>query len=80
MVHSGYEATAVTDTVTHPLKALKVNLRGIKTDGKMAPEINLDGQRKAEYLFSQHVEIKLAEIGRAKSESATNAVLESSQN
>jgi hopanoid biosynthesis associated radical SAM protein HpnH len=80
MVHSGYEATAVTDTVTHPLKALKVNLRGIRTQGKMAPEINLDGQRKAEYLFSQHVEVKLAEIGRAKSDSATNAVLESSQN
>ena len=31
MVHCGYEPTAVVDTVKHPLKALKVTLRGIKT-------------------------------------------------
>src|SRR3546814_12613194 len=28
MVHCGYEATAVTDTVMHPLKALRVWLKG----------------------------------------------------
>jgi hopanoid biosynthesis associated radical SAM protein HpnH len=39
MVHSGYEATAVNDTVSHPFKALKVFLRGPQTDGAMAPEV-----------------------------------------
>jgi hopanoid biosynthesis associated radical SAM protein HpnH len=39
MVHSGYEATAVNDTVQHPLKALKVFLRGPRTEGQMAPEV-----------------------------------------
>lgn len=32
MVHCGYEPTAVADTVKHPLKALKLNLKGIKID------------------------------------------------
>lgn len=39
MVHSGYEATAVNDTLKSPLKALKVFLRGPNTDGPMAPEV-----------------------------------------
>ena len=39
MVHSGYEATAVNDTFSNPLKALKVFLRGPRTDGEMAPEV-----------------------------------------
>lgn len=39
MVHSGYEATAVNDTVSNPFKALKVFLRGPRTDGEMAPEV-----------------------------------------
>ena len=56
MVHSGYEATAVTHAMRHPLKALGVSLRGIKTDGEMAPEIPLDRQRPAEYVFSRHVQ------------------------
>ncbi len=51
MVHSGYEATAVMDTVRHPLKAAAVALRGVRTEGEMAPEISLDRQRPAEYVF-----------------------------
>jgi hopanoid biosynthesis associated radical SAM protein HpnH len=39
MVHSGFEPTAVNDTVAHPLKALKVFLKGPRTHGPMAPEI-----------------------------------------
>nr|WP_216621338.1 adenosyl-hopene transferase HpnH [Cupriavidus necator] len=66
MVHSGYEATAVADTFAHPLKALGVSLRGVRTSGQMAPDIALDRQRPAEYVFSRHVEIKLEEIQRAK--------------
>jgi hopanoid biosynthesis associated radical SAM protein HpnH len=66
MVHCGYEATAVNDAIANPLKALKVALRGVRTDGPMAPEIPLDEQRPAEYVFSRHVERKLAEITEAQ--------------
>jgi hopanoid biosynthesis associated radical SAM protein HpnH len=66
MVHSGYEATSVMDTVAHPLKALKVSLGGIRTSGNMAHDIPLDRQRPAEYMYSKHVEIKLAEISGLK--------------
>jgi hopanoid biosynthesis associated radical SAM protein HpnH len=38
MVHCGYEPTAVNDTVTRPLKALSVALRGPRTTGPMAPD------------------------------------------
>ena len=66
MVHSGYEATAVMDATKHPLKALGVALRGVKTDGEMAPEIPLDKQRPAEYVFSRHVETALEQIKNQK--------------
>ncbi|WP_423761959.1 adenosyl-hopene transferase HpnH [Burkholderia sp. NLJ2] len=65
MVHCGFEATAVMDTIAHPLKALQVSRKGIKTDGPFAPDISIAKQRPAEYVFSRHVEIKLEEIQRA---------------
>ncbi len=55
MVHCGYEATAVNDTVTRPLRALKVALKGVRTEGPMAPEIPLHGQRPAEFVFDRLV-------------------------
>ena len=51
MVHCGYEGTAVADTVAHPLKALKVALQGVNTEGEMAPELDLSKQRPAVYAF-----------------------------
>ncbi|MEE9249793.1 MAG: DUF3463 domain-containing protein, partial [Alphaproteobacteria bacterium] len=62
MVHCGYEATAVTDTVSHPLKALKVALVGIDTGGEMVPEIPLHKQRPAEYVFESNVQKTLTEL------------------
>ena len=62
MVHSGYEATAVMDSVKHPLKAAAVALRGLRTEGEMAPEIPLDRQRPAKYVFSRHVEEAVARL------------------
>ncbi len=62
MVHSGYEATAVVDAVHHPLKVLRVALRGPRTEGPMAAEIPLDRQRAAEFVFSRHVQEKLSEL------------------
>jgi hopanoid biosynthesis associated radical SAM protein HpnH len=62
MVHSGYEATAVVDTVRHPLKAAALAIRGIRTTGEMAPEIPLDRQRPAEYVRTRHVEAAMARL------------------
>ncbi len=68
MVHSGFEATAVNDAIGKPLKALAVAMRGVRTEGAMAPEIPLDKQRPPEFVFSRHVEHKLEEIRRTKAE------------
>jgi hopanoid biosynthesis associated radical SAM protein HpnH len=75
MVHSGYEATAVTDAVRHPLKALAVSLRGVRTDGPMAPEIPLGGQRPAQYVFSHNVELERSNsrAAKARSQASTSA-------
>jgi len=56
MVHCGYEATAVNDTFAHPLKALAVARTGPRSDGPMAPDIPLDNQRPAEFVFEGLVE------------------------
>jgi hypothetical protein len=55
MVHCGYEASAVNDTVRHPIRALKVALKGVETEGPMAPEIRLGKQRPAEFVFDRVV-------------------------
>ncbi len=59
MVHCGYEATAVTDTVANPLRALKVFLGGIDTEKPMAAEISLAQQRPAKYVFEEIVKQNL---------------------
>jgi uncharacterized protein DUF3463 len=82
MVHSGYEATAVMDTMKHPLKALKVAVRGHRTEGPMVPEISLANQRPAEYVFTKHVDKMLHEIkaetakAKADKEAAKQAAME----
>jgi hopanoid biosynthesis associated radical SAM protein HpnH len=63
MVHSGYEATAVMDSIRNPLKIAKLTLRGIRTEGDMAPEISLDRQRPARYVFASHVEEAMSRLG-----------------
>lgn len=69
MVHCGYEATAVADTVAHPLKALKVWLGGIETEKPMAPEISLDNQRPAEFIFEGLVKTLSQQLEERKAES-----------
>jgi hopanoid biosynthesis associated radical SAM protein HpnH len=66
MVHSGYEATAVVDAVKRPWKVARVALFGPRTDGAMAPEISLEHQRPAEYVFSRHVQDKMATLKHKK--------------
>jgi hopanoid biosynthesis associated radical SAM protein HpnH len=68
MVHSGFEATAVSDALRSPWKLLKLSLFGVKTNGPMAPEIPLNKQRPAEFVYSRHVEQRLAAIEKDEAE------------
>ena len=70
MAHCGYEPTAANAALTNPLKAMWVALRGIRTTGPMAPEINLDKQRPAQYIFSAEVQKRLSEIRRDEAAAA----------
>ncbi|MGN6116871.1 MAG: adenosyl-hopene transferase HpnH, partial [Nitrobacter sp.] len=62
MAHCGYESTAAEAALKNPLKAMWVALRGVKTTGPMAPEIDLSKQRPAQYIFSSEVQKRLSEI------------------
>ena len=72
MAHCGYEPTAADATLRQPLQALRAWLRGPRTDGEMAPEIVLDRQRPAQYVYSQQVERKLSEIRVAEATERAN--------
>jgi hypothetical protein len=75
-VHCGFEGTAATDAIKHPLKMLPILMRGIKTDGPMAPDIDLSHQRPAEFVFSRHVEHKMSQIKSGKSDTTEAAAAE----
>ena len=65
MVHSGFEASAVKDAVRRPWKLAGLGLKGVRTSGEMAPEIDLEHQRPAEYVFSRHVEEAMSRLPAA---------------
>ena len=62
MAHCGYEATAAEAMMAHPLEAFSIALRGVRTEGPMAPEIDLSNQRPAQYVFDNQVQLRLSEI------------------
>jgi len=62
MVHCGFEGTAATDAIRNPLKMFTVGRKGIRTEGPMAPDIDLTHARKSEDVHSTHVERELARI------------------
>ena len=62
MAHCGYEPTAATAALNNPLKAMWVAMRGVRTSGPMAPEIDLTKQRPAQYVFDSQVQLRLSEI------------------
>ena len=72
MAHCGYEPTAADATLRQPLQALRAWLRGPRTDGEMAPEIALDQQRPAQFVFSDQVQRKLSEIRVAEAQERAN--------
>jgi len=66
MAHCGYEPTAAHASLSNPLSALWTALRGVRTSGPMAPEISLEYQRPAEFVFSTHVSKMMHEIHTAQ--------------
>lgn len=67
MVHCGYEPTAVADTLSNPLRALKVAFSGVETEKPMVPEIPLESQRPAEFVFdSLTASLTEAEVASGK--------------
>ncbi len=64
MAHCGYEPTAVNDAVGKPWKAFVKAVTGVRTDGPMAPEIPLDRQRPAQYVFDRLVADAMASLHR----------------
>ncbi len=70
MVHCGYEPTAVTDTVSNPLKALKVFMKGVSTEAPMAPDIPLQNQRPAAYVFEKQVTTFMTDLHEEKARDA----------
>jgi hypothetical protein len=52
--------------VKNPLKALRVAINGVTTEGEMVPEISLENQRPAEFVFSRHVEQALERLRHQK--------------
>jgi hopanoid biosynthesis associated radical SAM protein HpnH len=73
MVHCGFEGTAAAEGLRRPLEFLKVGLKGIRTDGPMAADIDLSGQRKAEDVHASHVERELEKIRIADPEAFRRA-------
>jgi hopanoid biosynthesis associated radical SAM protein HpnH len=71
MAHCGYEPTAADAAISNPLKLLALAVKGIRTNGPMAPEIALDKQRPAVYVHSLHVERELTRAKQAESEERT---------
>jgi hopanoid biosynthesis associated radical SAM protein HpnH len=66
MAHCGYEPTAADAALKNPLQALRLAWRGVRTEGPMAAEIPLEQQRPADFVFSRHVELELAEIRKTQ--------------
>ena len=68
MVHCGFEGTAATDSIRHPLKMFKIGREGVRTSGPMAKDIDLSHARPAQDTFSDHVEKEVTRIKTADPE------------
>src|SRR6201999_2280726 len=76
MVHCGFEGTAASDSIRKPWKIAAVAMKGVKTEGDFAREIDLPKQRPAEFVFAKHVEKKMSEIKSGKSDTTEIAAAE----
>ena len=73
MVHCGYEPTAVSDAINHPIKAIKVAFGGVNTEKPMVKEESLDGQRKAEHVFEDVINQALTNHSSNQATSSDNS-------
>lgn len=64
MVHCGFEGTAAKEGLRRPLEFMKVAMKGIRTDGPMAPDIDISNARRAEDVHLTHVEAEMEKIKR----------------
>jgi hypothetical protein len=63
MAHCGYEPTAAMDAVKNPFKLMKLkDIFSIRTEGPMAPEIDLSKARKAENVHEKLVAEQVSKI------------------
>lgn len=66
MAHCGYEPTAANIAFSSPFKMLKLAIRGLRTTGPMAPEIDLSWARESEEHHDRLVAEELKKIEREK--------------
>ncbi len=66
MAHCGYEPTAADVAFSKPWKMLPIMMNGIKTEGPMAPEIDLRAARPAIDIHEEIVAAKMAELEAEK--------------
>ncbi|MEM7498494.1 MAG: adenosyl-hopene transferase HpnH [Pseudomonadota bacterium] len=67
MAHCGYEPTAANIAFSNPLKMIALAFKGLRTEGPMAPEIDMSNAREAE---EHHERIVSEEMARIKREAA----------
>ncbi|WDF73002.1 adenosyl-hopene transferase HpnH [Novosphingobium sp. KACC 22771] len=73
MVHCGFEGTAAKEGLTRPWEFIKVGMQGIRTEGPMAPDIDLSNARKAVDVHATQVEQELEKIKIADPEGYARA-------
>ncbi|MBS0255356.1 MAG: DUF3463 domain-containing protein, partial [Proteobacteria bacterium] len=62
MVHCGFEGTAAREGLVRPLEFLKVGMKGVRTEGPMAPDIELAGARPADDVHEAQVAAEMEKI------------------
>ena len=62
MVHCGFEGTAAKEGLVRPWEFIKVGMTGVRTDGPMAPDIDLAGARPAEDVHEKQVAAEMEKI------------------
>jgi len=62
MVHCGFEGTAAREGMRRPWEFIRVGMKGIRTEGPMAPDIDLSQARPAADVHAEQVASQLARI------------------
>lgn len=76
MAHCGYEPTAAMDALNNPLKTMWLSIRGPRTTGPMAPEIDMSNARPA---IDVHEQIVAEQLEVAKQKNAAEAQVQTAR-